>query len=104
VVKGKEILCEAYDLPEGTHKLSFQLNDTGGNRVDYSYVDTVTITPGPVCFTDKNSAHAAAGRTAVKYNMLYYALGSNDYLGLSSTTTSLEEVSVNHWKKVPTCP
>lgn len=58
------------------------------------------------CFTATNSAHASAARATVKYSSLYYAVGSNTYLGIATTSTSLQETAVGsgQWAKVTACP
>ena len=45
-------------------------------------------------YTSTNSAHKTAGRATVAYYYYYYAAGSGQYLGLSSTTTTLDRKSV----------
>mgnify|MGYP001549822543 CR=1 FL=1 len=54
------------------------------------------------CFTATNSAHIDAGRAKLTY-IFAYALGSNDYLGYSTNTTSLEKVAEGNWIKVASC-
>lgn len=56
------------------------------------------------CYTATNSAHRTAARATVKYSSLYYAVGSNTYLGGGTTTTSLQLQSPDYWKKVTSCP
>ncbi len=55
------------------------------------------------CYTATNSEHISADRATLMYNILVYANGSNDYLGMSSDTTSLEETSDGVWTKVSNC-
>ncbi|THB69162.1 MAG: DUF5011 domain-containing protein [Gammaproteobacteria bacterium] len=55
------------------------------------------------CFTAANSDHINAGRAELRYNILAYAIGSGDYLGMSGDTTSLEETSDDVWTKVTSC-
>lgn len=54
-------------------------------------------------YTSTNSAHKTAGRATVAYYYYYYAAGSGQYLGLSSTTTTLAETSPGYFVK-GTCP
>ncbi len=55
------------------------------------------------CYTATNSEHISADRATLQYNVLVYANGSNDYLGMSGDTTSLEETSDGVWTKVSNC-
>ena len=56
------------------------------------------------CFTAANSEHISAGRAELRYNVLVYANGSNDYLGMSVDTTSLQEqTQPGNWVKVASC-
>ncbi len=55
------------------------------------------------CYSATNSEHVSANRATLKYNVLVYANGSNDYLGMGSDTTSLEETSAGVWSKVVSC-
>ncbi len=55
------------------------------------------------CFSALNSEHIAAGRAHEMYGILVYANGSDDYLGMGSSTTSLEETSAGFWEKVSDC-
>ncbi len=65
---------------------------------------TVVWEETPTCFTDTNINHEAAGRAYQQYNILYYANGSDEYLGMSSDTTSLEQQDQpGNWVKVPSC-
>lgn len=68
---------------------------------------TPTPTPDPTCWTAANAEHQTAGR-AVSYGVdpynPYYALGSQDYLGLGdATVTSLEQISTDHYEQVDAC-
>ena len=57
------------------------------------------------CFTATNSEHVSAGRAEMRYNVLVYALGSGDYLGMDGDTTSLEQQGQpGNWVKVSSCP
>lgn len=57
-----------------------------------------------VCYTATNQEHIDAGRAELKYNVLVYALGSGDYLGMTSNTTSVEQqVQPGNWVKVDSC-
>jgi hypothetical protein len=98
-----EFVCYAPNLPAGTHSISLQVMDTGGNVVTYNNIDTVTVADAPTCVTDTNANHATAGRATMQYNILYYAVGSNDYLGLGTASTSLQETAPGNWTKVASC-
>lgn len=89
-------------LANGNHQLNVRAFDAAGN-VSVVYNKPFTIGAAS-CYTAANSAHVSAGRAVVKYSSLYYAVGSNDYLGTSGTTTSLQLQSANNWKKVTSCP
>ena len=57
-----------------------------------------------LCFTDTNANHEAAGRAYLQYNVLYYASGSDDYLGQAADTTSvMQEGQPGNWVKVSSC-
>lgn len=63
--------------------------------------DLLPVSSTP-CFTATNSAHYTAGRATKSYTS-YYAKGSNNPLGRSTTTTSLQETSPGYWTKVTSC-
>ena len=77
---------------------------------------TPTVTPSPTptptvppsdCVTATNAAHKAAGR-ATSYGVNpynpYYAIGTQDYLGLGdATVTSLQRISASSWDLVSSC-
>lgn len=55
------------------------------------------------CVTASNSEHLAAGRASRSF-LVYRAVGSNDSLGiLSTSTTSVEETSPGYWERVGSC-
>ncbi len=57
-----------------------------------------------VCFTATNQEHIDAGRAELMYGILVYAVGSGDYLGMTSNTTSLEQqTQPGNWVKVTSC-
>ncbi|MBI1890613.1 MAG: M6 family metalloprotease domain-containing protein [Burkholderiales bacterium] len=89
-------------LANGNHQLNARAFDAAGN-VSAVYGQSFTLGAAS-CYTATNSAHVSAGRATVKYSSLYYAIGSNNYLGGSGTTTSLQLQSTNYWKKVTSCP
>ncbi len=98
------LACVLTELPPGDYQYEVQLVDA---QMNYSEFITVKFTIDPIvssCVTAVNSTHANAGRATIKYNILAYAVGSNNYLGLSSATTSLEETSPSHWVKKTSCP
>ncbi len=95
--------CEMPDLVNGTtYEVALQARDAYGNEstpLEFSF----TYEESQSCFTDTNSNHVSAGRAELKYNVLVYALGSGDYLGMGTNTTSLEETSAGVWTKVTSC-
>jgi poly(3-hydroxybutyrate) depolymerase len=67
---------------------------------------TPTVPPSD-CVTATNAAHKAAGR-ATSYGVNpynpYYAIGTQDYLGLGdATVTSLQRISASSWDLVSSC-
>jgi hypothetical protein len=54
------------------------------------------------CVTATNQQHVAAGR-ATSWLLFTWARGSNDYLGLSSATTSLRQSTPGNWTRVLSC-
>jgi hypothetical protein len=57
----------------------------------------------PTCHTSSNLVHSQEGRAYQKWNVLFYANGSNTYLGLNNNITSLQESSPGVWNKVNGC-
>lgn len=78
----------------GEYQLKYNVSDAAGNAA-IEVTRTVIVEEKPACtaFTDTNTNHAAAGRAVEQYGILYYAVGSNEYLGLGSSTTTLVETS-----------
>ncbi len=91
-------------LAAGTHSVRARATDAGGRMSAASAPVSFTIAASAQCFTAANSAHASAGRATLKYSVLYYANGSNDYLGWATATTSLQQQGAGYWKKVTSCP
>jgi hypothetical protein len=58
--------------------------------------------PDPQCVTATNSQHEDAGR-AVIFFIYAYAVGSGDFLGFPSTTSSLHETSPGFREEVANC-
>jgi len=56
----------------------------------------------PACFTATNATHVQAGR-AVSWLAFSWAVGSNQYLGLTSQTTALRESSPGRWELTTGC-
>ncbi|HEX5947908.1 MAG TPA: PQQ-dependent sugar dehydrogenase [Acidimicrobiales bacterium] len=54
------------------------------------------------CVTATNSAHVSAGRATVTF-IFVRAVGSRDFLGLRSSTTSVRETAPGHWERVGSC-
>ena len=93
--------CKLSGRPVGTQTVYLygrDATDLVGTRLPVTFTITATS-----CHTATNSAHAAAGRATLQYSVLYYAVGSNDYLGLSGDTTTLQQQGTG-WKKVTACP
>ncbi|GAB1822473.1 S8 family peptidase [Herbidospora sp. RD11066] len=60
--------------------------------------------PAKKCVTATNNAHVSAGRAYVEFFFLVYAEGSNDYLGITGTTSrSLQETRPGYWDLVSRC-
>lgn len=57
----------------------------------------------PACVTAVNTAHVTAGR-ATRTLFSARAVGSNDYLGLVYSTTTLLQESAGVWRRVTACP
>lgn len=95
--------CELTGLVEGTtYNVSLSAHDAYGN-VSTATEFSATYEVSSSCFTTTNSEHINAARAELKYNVLVYALGSGDYLGMGGDTTSLEETSAGVWTKVTSC-
>ena len=98
--------CEMPDLVNGTtYNVALQARDAYGNEstpleFSFTYDDEP---PGAACYTATNNDHIDAGRAELKYNILVYALGSGDYLGMGTSTTTLEETSPGVWTSVSSC-
>ncbi|MGA9521187.1 MAG: M6 family metalloprotease domain-containing protein [Myxococcaceae bacterium] len=90
-------------LAAGTHKVRARAVDAGGRTSAPSAWTSFSLS-SVSCFTAVNTAHASAGRATLKYVTLYYANGSNTYLGTGTATTSLKQQGANNWAKVTSCP
>ena len=102
---GDQYRCELElsDREYGTSNWAIRALDEAGN---VTFSDTFPIVWEEVvetCFTASNSEHVNADRAELRYNILAYAIGSGDYLGMAGDTTSLEETSPGHWEKVSSC-
>ncbi len=97
--------CEITGLIDGvTYDVVLEARDSLDNRSDpkiFSFMYEEEDIQS--CFTATNNDHVSAGRAELKYNILVYALGSNSYLGMGTSTTSLEETSSGVWTKVSSC-
>lgn len=100
--EGKENWVCNISIAEGVYELNIMARDTYHNDSEKFYF-TADLQAGPTCITAANTDHLAGGRATEKYGVLYYAVGSNDYLGLNTATTSLEQVSEGNWSKVSSC-
>ena len=89
--------------PGETKSFDLHIRDKNGNERSYWTAITVTFPEEPSCVTATNTEHGDAGRAELKYNVLYYAIGSNNYLGQGADITSLEETSEGVWSKVTSC-
>ncbi len=80
-------------------------NDDASTNATTSTQTVATV--GNACVTDTLASLASSGQVYVQYT-LYYATGSNAYLGSSyvhgSTVKSLEETSSGYWQVVSSCP
>ncbi len=57
------------------------------------------------CASATNSEHVSAGRANAWFSWLYFARGSNDYLGWSGLSrTTLAETAPGHYESVSSCP
>lgn len=101
-----QFVCQLQNLgaPGATFNLSLRAYDQSGLETVYYNIATVTLESAPTCVTATNAAHGTAGRATLMYNVLYYANGSNDYLGLGTASSSLQQTAPNSWKKVTFCP
>jgi hypothetical protein len=64
---------------------------------------TTTTSPGGgECVEATNSAHVQAGR-ATSFLIFAFASGSNNYLGLTWSTTSLRQSATDAWERVDAC-
>ncbi|MGA9521061.1 MAG: hypothetical protein WBV82_06330, partial [Myxococcaceae bacterium] len=90
-------------LGAGQHRVRVRARDAAGLTSATSEWRSFSLSSAS-CVTAANTAHASAGRATRKYSVLYYANGSNDYLGTGTTTTSLLQQGTNSWKKVTNCP
>ncbi len=85
-------------IANGTYVIKAKAYDAAGNNAEDA--DT-TITVQQFIeqeFTDTNYNHEAAGRAYVSGLVSYYAVGSEDSLGLMAQTTTLCETSPGHFE------
>ena len=99
---GSYISANSIDYPAYVTEFFFDNN----RRADRSGEPTPTPTPSD-CVTATNATHKAAGR-ATSYGVNpynpYYAIGTQDYLGLGdATVTSLQRLSASSWDLVSSC-
>ncbi len=100
---GNQYTCTLTGLEPGTYQFKVDAQDLAENLTS-SDIFTVEVEDAGSCFTAANSEHAANGRAELKYNILYYAIGSGDYLGQAADVTSLEEqTQPGNWVKVTSC-
>ena len=92
----------AVGAPFGVTLVAYDSLDAASNPE--SFTITRPDEPQEVCFTDTNANHEAAGRAYLQYNVLYYANGSDAYLGQAADVTSLEQQGQpGNWVKVSSC-
>ncbi len=96
--------CTITGLTPGDYTISIVATDSFANESTPAGPIAFTIEDiNNQCFTAVNSDHVSANRAVLKYGILVYAAGSDDYLGLDSATTTLEETSPGYWSKVDSC-
>ena len=97
--------CEMPGLIDGfEYNIVLEARDSLDNRsapIVFSFTYEAEDTQS--CYTSTNSEHADTGRAELRYNILVYANGSGDYLGLGSGETSLRETEPGVWSKVDNC-
>lgn len=86
-------LCTSNDW--AVYEASAELQQLGGGD------------PGPdpepgECVSATNADHVEAGR-ATSFLIFVFARGSNQYLGLTTATTSLRQTAPNTWERVDSC-
>ncbi len=101
---GDTFTCNVSGLAEGSYAYKVIAEDAGQNRAESSVVAVEITTSVASCVTAINSEHGNAGRAELRYNVLYYASGSDDYLGQGGDTTSLQETAPGNWVIVSSCP
>lgn len=101
---GDQFTCNLTGLAEGTYTFKVEATDLGSNTAASSDFEVVIESSATACFTAANIDHEVAGRAELKYNVLYYAIGSGDYLGQQADVTSLQETSAGVWNIVSNCP
>ncbi len=100
---GGNYICNATVLGAGNYSAKIIAEDAGG-LMGESQTFTVEVADVFSCYTATNQEHINEGRASLRYNVLVYANGSNDYLGQAGDTSSIEEASPNVWSKVESCP
>lgn len=107
-----QVVVEWFGWPAGhtvnpaaaTHAVRFfGLDGGGGSTTSTSNPGTSTSSTSPgQCVTALNSAHVQAGR-ATSFLIFAWANGSNQYLGLTFSSTSLRQTAPNTWTQVASC-
>ncbi len=100
---GNQYTCVATVLAAGNYNAKIIAEDHSGLKAE-SPIVVVEIIDENSCFTAQNQTHINEGRASLRYNVLVYANGSDDYLGQSADTSSIEETSQGNWSKVDSCP
>ncbi|THB70247.1 MAG: DUF5011 domain-containing protein [Gammaproteobacteria bacterium] len=96
--------CTWTATQSGTYALGVVAIDTLDTYSDQAGPYQITLEEQvETCFTTTNQEHVDANRASLRYNILVYANGSNDYLGMTGDTTSLQETSDDVWEKVASC-
>ncbi len=94
------ISWDTTSIANGSYTVKAKAFDAAGNNAEDA--DTsVTVDNGSTGCTDytaTNAEHTTAGRATMLYNILHYAVGSNDYLGISTATTTIKEMSSGYFE------
>ncbi len=101
---GSTYSCTITNHTAGEFYFTVVATDAQDHEVSSLPIVVVFTEAQQTCVTATNSDHISAGRANLMYNILVYANGSNDYLGLDSSTTTLSETSPDYWEKVTSCP
>lgn len=94
--------CVFESLTSGAYELKLQTSSAQGGEL---FEDSFTITAGVSCsgpeYSSSNYRHRQEGRATRMSSSAYYAVGSGDFLGGYSTTTTLTETSSGYFEVCP---